>query len=137
MLSQSLLCLSLVFCMISIILVNNKVSLPIEKIGVIVFPNDYKWVKYIYKNLNNLEKVKTDLISDVFKIKNTNYYVHFIDSWLFDIIESESQYKLGGKYSLGGQSNKADYLTKREKVIGGKIENWYINFVNKNNNHVV
>jgi len=106
---------------------SGLITFPIEKIGIPLFWKDVKWTWFIYKNLNKLEKVESDLMNtDVYRIKNTEYYVIFGYSWLFNVCKSESQYNIGCKYDLGGQSNKADYLTFWQKIIGRNIEKWYL-----------
>ena len=127
MIAQSLLMLSLIFCLISIMSANGMITFPIEKIGMPLYWKDVKWTWFIYKNLNKLERVDSDLINtDVYRVKGTDYYVTFLYRWLFHVIKSESQYNIGSKYDLGGQSNKADYLTCWQKFIGKKIEKWYL-----------
>lgn len=127
MIAHSLLMLSLIFCLISIMAANGMITFPIEKIGIPIYWKDVKWTWFIYRNLNNLEKVESDLHNtDVFRIKDTEYYVTFGYSWLFHVCKSESQFNIGSKYDLGGQSNKANYLTWWQKIIGRKIEIWYL-----------
>ena len=111
----------LIFIIISIF------DIPINKIGIPIFGENVKWTWFIFRNLKKAKKVESDLpTTDVFRIKDSDYYIVFFDSWLYNIVRSESQYKLGNKYDLGGQSNKADYLTWWQKIIGRKIENWYL-----------
>jgi len=117
---------SIIFCIIAILSATQTLTLPIEKIGVPLFSNDVKWTLFIYKNLKKLILTEDDRTSKTYNVKNTDYYVVFYDSWLFEVYKSESVENLGDKYSLGGQSNKADYLTKWQKMIGNKIEQWYL-----------
>lgn len=128
MIGQNLIVLSIFLCIISVMIANGfiMVIFPIEKFGIPLYWKDVKWTWFIYKNLNKLEKVDSDLLRDVYRIKDTSYYVTFLYPWLFNICKSESQYTLGSKYSLGGQSNKASYLTWWQKIIGRKIEKWYL-----------
>lgn len=127
MIVQSLFIFSLIFCLISVMAANGMVTFPIEKIGIPIFTKDAKWTWFIFRNLNKLEKVESDLHNtDVFRIKDTEYYVTFGYSWMFHVCKSESQFNIGSKYDLGGQSNKASYLTWWQKIIGKKIEKWYL-----------
>ena len=131
MITQSLLMLSLIFCIIAIMSATGMLEFSIEKLGIPLFNKDVKWTWFIYKNLKNLNKVDSDLSETiVFRVSNTDYYIIFLNSWLFNVVKSESQYKLGPKYSLGGQSNKASYLTWWQKIIGRKIEKWYLQNIN-------
>ena len=127
MIGQSLLILSLIFSFIAILSATGMITFPVQKLGIPLFWNDVKWTWFIYRNRKKLKKVESDLRTvDVYKVDNTDYYVTFPESWLFDVVKSESQYNLGPKYDLGGQSNKADYLTWWQKILGRKIENWYL-----------
>lgn len=127
MISQSILTLSLIFCLIAIMSATGMIAFPVEKLGIPLYNKDVRWTWFILRNLKNLKKVESDLPqTDVFRVKDSDYYVNFLNSWLFDVVKSESQYKIGCKYSLGGQSNKASYLTWWQKIIGRKIEKWYL-----------
>jgi len=85
-----------------------------------VFYKKAKWTIYIYTNLSKLKKID----NKYYKLNN-KYIVVFYKPWLFEIYEGATKKEIKFKYSLGGQSNKADYLTWWEKIMGYKIEKWY------------
>jgi hypothetical protein len=120
MIEQSLLMSSLFFCIISIMAANGMVIFPIEKIGIPLYWKNVKWTWFIYRNIKHAE------ILDKTHLKYKHKIIVFYDSWLFEVYDGDTIEEISNKYSLGGQSNKADYLTWWQKIIGKKIEEWYL-----------
>jgi len=120
MIAQSLLMLSLIFCLIAVMSANGMITFPVEKLGIPLFINDVKWTWFIYKNMKKAE------IIDKRHLKCKDKIIVFHDSWLFEVYDGHTKEEIWNKYDLGGQSNKADYLTWWQKIIGKKIENWYL-----------
>jgi hypothetical protein len=120
MIAQSLLIISLIFCLIAVMSANGMFTFPIEKLGIPLFGNDVKWTWFVYKNMK-----KAKIIDKEHLIYNGKVIV-FYDSWLWDVYIGNSRDEIRYKYSIGGQSNKADYLTWWQKIIGKKIEKWYL-----------
>ena len=120
MIGQSLSILSLFFCLIAIMSANGIFTFPIEKIGIPLFWKDVKWTWFVYKNMKKAKVIdKEHLVYD-------GKIIVFYCSWLWDVYEGNTRDEIKSKYSLGGQSNKAYYLTWWQKLIGRKIENWYL-----------
>ena len=119
-------CLSMIYLIIVILVVLGVIYFLIEKLGVPLFWNDVKWTLFIYKNLRKLKKLDSNSLfsSKVYHVSGTCYNVIFYDSWLFEVYKEDSE------YSLGGQSNKADYLTWWQKIIGKRIEKYYLSNLN-------
>lgn len=115
--------------------------IPVYKLGIPLYFEKFKWTWFIYKNRKNWillnEKPDwTSLIdnSNYFRIdkKTKKYIIHFRESWLFEVYKGSSVDDIKFKYPLGGQSNKAEYLTQCEKKIGRKIEQYYKDrYINK------
>ena len=120
MTAQILLMTSLFFCFISIMAANGMITFPIEKLGIPLFWNQVKWTWFVYRNMK-----KAKIIDKEHLIIN-GYVIVFLYPWLWDVYLGDSREEIGRKYSLGGQSNKADYLTWWQKIIGKKIEKWYL-----------
>lgn len=99
---------------------NGVMTFPIEKIGIPLYWKDVRWTWLIFKNINKAEM----LDNKHFKYKGK--IIWFCESWLFEVYEGETVVEIGSKYNLGGQSNKANYLTWWQKIIGRKIEKWYL-----------
>ena len=112
--------MSLIFCLIAVMSANGMMIFPIEKIGIPLSFKDVKWTWFVYK------KIGKSKILDKNHLKYRDKIVVFYDSWLFEVYEGETIEEIACKYSLGGQSNKADYLTWWQKIIGIKIEKWYL-----------
>lgn len=93
---------------------------PCHTLGIPLFSRNVRWVLFIA--LNKKKFTVIDNYHFYFKGK----IIIFLESWLFHVYEGESVEEVKYKYDLGGQSNKADYLTWWEKLIGKNIENWYL-----------
>jgi len=87
------------------------ITFSIEKIGIPLFWNDVRWTWFIYRNMK-----KADII-DKEHLKYKDKIIVFYDSWLFEVYEGQTKEEIRNKYDLGGQSNKADYLTWWQKII--------------------
>lgn len=85
------------------------------------FPEDTVGVIYIFLNLNKLKK-----IDDRYFNLNDKYIVVFRYSWLFEIYRGRTKEEIKHSYSWGSQSNRADYLRFWQKIIGKRIEKWYL-----------
>jgi len=120
MIAQSLLLLSLIFCLIAVMSANGMFTFPIEKIGIPLYWKDVKWTWFVYSNMK-----KAKVIDKEHLIYNGKVIV-FYDSWIWNVYIGNSCEEIRYKYSIGGQSNKADYLTWWQKIIGAKIEKWYL-----------
>lgn len=99
---------------------NGMITFPVKKLGIPLFINDVKWTWFIYKNMKKAE------IIDKQHLKYKDKIIVFYDSWLFEVYDGHTKEEIWNKYTLGGQSNKADYLTWWQKIIGRKIESWYL-----------
>ncbi|MDD4970840.1 MAG: hypothetical protein PHT07_15540 [Paludibacter sp.] len=88
-----------------------------------LFWKDVKWTVFIFRTRNRW--IKLDNNHFLVKTKDRNYVIFFLYSWLFEVYEGSTSKEINNKYSLGGQSNKADYLTFWQKWIGIKIEQRY------------
>lgn len=120
MVQQSFLTLSLIFCLIAVMSANGMFTFPIEKIGIPLYWKDVKWTWFVYKNMK-----KATIIDKKHLIYNGKLII-FYDSWLWNVYIGNSLEEISHKCSVGGQSNKADYLTFWQKIIGRKIEKWYL-----------
>jgi len=120
MVAQSLLMLSLIFCLVSIMSANGGIIFPIEKIGIPLYWKDVKWTWFVYRNM------KKAIIVDKYHLIIKGKVIVFYSSWSWSVYEGNSYEEIRHKYSIGGQSNKADYLTWWQKIIGRKIEKWYL-----------
>lgn len=123
MIAQSLLMISLIFCLIAVMSANGMITFPIEKLGIPLFWKDFKWTWFVYKNMR-----KATIIDKEHLIVKGKVIV-FYYSWHWNVYEGKSREEIRHKYSIGGQSNKADYLTCLQKIIGRKIEKWYLSNV--------
>lgn len=70
--------------------------------------------------------MKKAKIIDKGHLKYKDKIIVFHYSWLFNVYEGQTIEEISNKYDLGGQSNKTDYLTWWQKIIGRKIESWYL-----------
>lgn len=112
--------LSLIFCLIAVMSANGMITFPIEKIGIPLYWKDVKWTLFVYRNIKKATIVDKEHLIIKGKV------IVFYESWLFDVYEGNSCEEIRHRYSLGGQSNKANYLTWWQKIIGKKIEKWYL-----------
>lgn len=112
--------LSMFFALIAIISSQGMFKFPIYKLGIPLFFNDVRWTWFIYR------KIKKSEVLDKKHLKYKDKIIVFYDSWLFEVYEGKTVEEIAYKYDLGGQSNKADYLTWWQKIIGKKIERWYL-----------
>lgn len=111
--------LSLMILSITLVFLLTGFAVKIEKIGIPLFWNDVKWTWFVFRNFYKSEMLDTKH----FKVKD--YIIVFNAPWLFYVYKGKSVEEIRHKYSLGGQSNEADYLTFWQKIIGKKIENMY------------
>jgi len=107
--------MSIIFVIVSLMNLDFK----IEKLGIPIFLNDVKWTWFVYRNKERSEIIDNYLLID-------GYVIVFHYPWLWCVYEGNSYEEIRNKFSLGGQSNKSSYLTWWQKIIGKKIENWYI-----------
>jgi len=120
MITQTILILILFFYLIAMMSAIGVLIIPIEKVGIPLFWNDVKWTWFVYRNMK-----KAKIIDKEHLIYNGKVIV-FYDSWLWNVYVGNSREEIRNKYSIGGQSNKACYLTWWQKIIGKKIEDWYL-----------
>ena len=99
---------------------NGMITFPVEKIGIPLSWKDVKWTWFVYKNMKKAKVIDKEYLVYDGKV------IVFYYSWLWDVYEGNTPDEIKHKYSIGGQSNKADYLTWWQKIIGKKIENWYL-----------
>ena len=99
---------------------NGMFTFPIEKIGIPLYWKDVKGTWFVYRNMK-----KAKIIDKEHLIYNGKVIV-FYHSWLWNVYIGNSREEIQDKYSIGGQSNKAHYLTWWQKIIGKKIEKWYL-----------
>jgi hypothetical protein len=117
--SDSLLFLSLIFSFVAIMSANGMITFPVEKLGMPIGLEDVKWTWFVYKHINEAE-----FLDEKHLIYKDKIFV-FLEPWLFEVYEGKTKEEIRHKYALGGQSNKADYLTWWQKIIGRKIESMY------------
>lgn len=108
--------LSIFFALFAVIVAITNFSPPIEKLGIALFWDNVKWTWFIYKNLDDAKILN----KKHFYIKDK--IIVFYCSCLFEVYEGKTIEEIESKYSLGGQSNKASYLTWWEKKLGKEIE---------------
>jgi len=101
-------------------------DIPNYKLGIPVFYKDLYWTVYIYLNLDNLKKLNNKYF--LLKKKNS-YIIWFLYPWQFEIYDGKSIKEIENTYHLGGQSNKASYLTRYQRYIGKKIEKYYLKYL--------
>lgn len=124
--AQSLMFLSQLFALMAVLFATGILPPPpVEKIGLPLYWRDVRWTFFILFNLKRMEILK-DNEHFLVRGKKRNYVITFNESWLFFVYEGNDQEEIWNRYSLGGQSNKADYLTFWQKWIGKKIENYYL-----------
>lgn len=103
----------------------------------VICQKSYEWTAFISKNLNNLYPTKSkanynDGLPIYFKIKGfDNFVIVFMYTWMWHIYRGQNVEQILYKTREGGQSNCADYLTPTELRTGIKIQNWYIDFLDK------
>ena len=95
------------------------ITFPVEKLGMPIGLEDVKWTWFVYKHINEAEFL------DEKHLKYKDKIFVFLEPWLFEVYEGKTKEEIRHKYALGGQSNKADYLTWWQKIIGRKIESMY------------
>jgi len=96
------------------------ITFPIEKIGIPLYWKDVRWTWFVYRHMKKATVIDKEHLIVKGKV------IVFYNSWIWNVYEGNSREKISHKYSIGGQSNKADYLTWWQKIIGRKIEKWYL-----------
>lgn len=104
--------------------------LPLHKLGIPLYLDDVRWTWFVYRNIKKA------------KIINENYLIYdgkiiaFYESWLWNVYVGNSPEEIKYKYSVGGQSNRASYLTWWQKAMGNKIEKWYLKKIENMNGKI-
>lgn len=103
----------------------------------VLYDKDWQWTKFIYKNLDKLYPIESYSVWNLdkkyptyFKIEGyNNYVIVFSYSWMWHIYQGQSAEGIRNSFDLGGQSNRADYLTSQQLRVGIQIQRWYINYL--------
>ena len=105
-------------------------QIPIISLIIPYFSKKAYWTIFIWRNLKNLVVCDgSSMGNHCFKVKNKDYIVVFLSNDHFTVYRGKTAYEIQRKHSIGGQCNKANYLTFWELWIGKKIEKWYDNYL--------
>lgn len=107
--------------------------LPMYKVGIPLFFKNSKMLIFIYMNKSKLINLDNTYENFLLTHKSNNYVIVWSYTWMFHVYEGSTCDEILFKYDIGGQSNKADYLTFWEKYLGNKLEKYYLSYLFKAN----